>query len=287
MTLGLLSFLIIGFCFHIHPFYTQALFDQLVCPGLPVTSNRTHIHGITEDQMRGATWTLRHAQAALLSICSEHTVLVGHSVHKDLKAMRFVHTNVIDTAYLYTVEGQPGASPSLRDVSEQITGATLSDTHDSVEDARGSLYAAAMLLVHGPQRAVVRKNGLINGNGTHGDARVYSSSSTLAAGDVLPSLLIHRIPDYCSEQHIHEMLLGYTQVMPARVLPITRGPPSAPAGGGGGEAVPSGKTTVFFSSQLHCDLAFESIAGPNRPDKQNRDQKRVYFKSGGYICVRK
>jgi hypothetical protein len=178
--------------------------------------------------------------------------------------------NVIDTAYLYTLENEGGAAPSLRDVAEQMIGVQLPETHDSVYDARASLYAAALLLVEGPQRPVVRRTGAVSS----------AAGGGASAASALPSLLIHRIPDYCSEQHVHEMILGYTQVMPVKVNPITRAPPGA-------DAVPAGKTTVYFSSQLHRDLAFDSIAGPDRPDKQNRSQKRVYFKGGGYICVRK
>jgi RNA exonuclease 1 len=67
------------------------LIDALVSPGLPITDARTHIHGITEAQMATATWTLRHAQAALLALCSDRTVFVGHSLHKDLNALKFNH----------------------------------------------------------------------------------------------------------------------------------------------------------------------------------------------------
>jgi hypothetical protein len=180
---------------------------------------------------------------------------------------------VVDTAYLFSLENEPGAAPSLRDVSEQILGTKLSDTHDSVEDARASLYAAAVLLISGPQPALVRRVG-----------NPSSAANGAASADKQAafSLLVHRIPDYCTEQHVQEMIVAYTQVMPAKISPITRGAPST-----GADSVPSGKTTIFFSSQIHCDLAFESIPGPNRPDKQQRDQKRVYFKGGGYICVRK
>lgn len=94
--------------------FGKVLVDSLITPGLPITDARTHIHGITEKQLQSATWTLRHAQAALLNLCSERTIIVGHSIHKDLKALRFNHSKVIDTAYLYTIENEPGAAPSLR-----------------------------------------------------------------------------------------------------------------------------------------------------------------------------
>ena len=205
-------------------------------------------------------------------------MFVGHSLHKDLRALKFNHTNVVDTAYLFTLENEPGAAPSLRDVSEQILGTKLSDTHDSVEDARASLYAAAVLLVRGPQLPLVRRVGNPSTSGNNNNNG--NSSATAPVGS---SLLVHRIPDYCTEQHVQEMIVAYTQVMPAKINPITRGAPS----NGEANTVPSGKTTIYFASATHCDLAFESIPGPNRPDKQNRDQKRVYFKGGGYICVRK
>lgn len=183
---------------------------------------------------------------------------------------------MVDTAYLFTLENEPGAAPSLRDVSEQILGTKLPDTHDSVEDARAALYGGAVLLSRGPQPPIIRKNS------TNGAVAAAAASAASAAATAGCSLLVHRIPDYCTEQHIQEMIVAYTQVMPCKVNTITRGAPTTDS-----SSVPSGKTTIFFSSQIHCDLAFESIAGPNRPDKQNRDQKRVYFKGGGYICVRK
>ena len=65
---------------------------------------RTHIHGITADQLttltsiagantngQPACVTLRQAQAMLLNICTASTVIVGQSLHNDLKALKFNH----------------------------------------------------------------------------------------------------------------------------------------------------------------------------------------------------
>ena len=190
-------------------------------------------------------------------MCSDQTIIVGHSVHNDLKALHFNHSCVIDTAYLYTVENEPGAAPSVRDVSEQILGIKLPDTHDSIQDARTSLYAAAQVLLYGPQRPIKRANKIPSG----------------------AQLLVHRIPDFCTDDHIHQMIVAYTQIIPVKVHPISRNPEK-------GSNDPNGKTSILFASQQHADLAFESIVGPNRPDKQNRSQKRIYLKGGGYVCIR-
>ena len=257
----------------------KVLIDSLVQPGLPITETRTNIHGITEKQLVLAPWTLRQAQAALLNICSDQTIIIGHSIHKDLKSLKFNHKNVIDTAYLYTVDNEPGAAPSLRDISEQILGIKLPETHNSIQDAQAALYAAATLLADGPQPSISRK----------------SSSSSLTKEF---SLLIHRVPDYCNEEQLHHMIIDYTYIVPIKVNTIIRGDSGSSSGSNGNDNknnndyqkkgdIPSGKTMITFSTQQHRDLAFESIVGPNRPDKQNRPQKRIYFKGGGYICIRR
>lgn len=250
----------------------KVLIDSLVQPGLPITETRTNIHGITEKQLAVAPWTLRQAQAALLNICSDQTIIIGHSIHKDLKSLKFNHKNVIDTAYLYTVDNEPGAAPSLRDISEQILGIKLPETHNSIQDAQAALYAAATLLAYGPQPSISRK----------------SSSLSLTKEF---SLLIHRIPDYCNEEQLHHMIIDYTYIVPIKVNTIIRGDSGSDDKNNNDYQkkgdIPSGKTIITFSTQQHRDLAFDSIVGPNRPDKQNRPQKRIYFKGGGYICIRR
>lgn len=65
--------------------------DSLVCPSLPIVESRCEIHGITEEQLKDVKYTTRHAQAFLLSICSDRTILIGHSLHHDLRTLRFAH----------------------------------------------------------------------------------------------------------------------------------------------------------------------------------------------------
>lgn len=240
---------------------SEILIDSLVQPLMPVKDIRSNIHGITEAQLQGVSFTLRHAQAFLLNICSEDTIIVGHAVHNDLKALHFSHKNVVDTAYLYAIDGEAGAAASVRDISDQVLDIRLLDVHDSVQDARAALQAAAYILMNKTAPLIVRSAGAVR----------------------LSELFVHRIPEYCTEEHLHYMVINYTQVVPIKIAAITKGY----ADGGKDTKESFGKTTISFSSAEHCNLAFESIAGPNRPDKNMRGQKRVYLKNGGYVCCRK
>ena len=187
---------------------------------------------------------------------------------------------VIDTAFLFQRDGSPADCPSLREASHHVLGYDLPDIHDSVRDANIALALAQFLHVHGLQPPVPRLR-IPNGNANPLVAGATTTESTNHGGlvDGAKELLVHRIPDNCSETDVYNMMLTYTHVVPTSVPPITRGDSSAGA--------PSGKTNVQFLTSEHCHLAFESIAGPNRPDKSNKPQKRVYLRGGGYICVRK
>ena len=129
----------------------------------------------------------------------------------------------------------------------------MGEMHDSVRDARTSLYAASIILVAGPQAPIVRN--------TKGRSQLF----------------VHRLPDYCTEEHLKAMIMQHTNVVPSSIEPIIRNPVTEN----------SGKTNIIFTSTEHADLAFTTIAGPIRPDAHNKEQKRIYMKAGGYIYIRK
>ena len=71
---------------------SEVLLDVLVQPTLPITDLKTNIHGITAEKLtQAAGYTLRHAQAALMGLCTSSTVLVGQSLFNDLIALHFNH----------------------------------------------------------------------------------------------------------------------------------------------------------------------------------------------------
>jgi hypothetical protein len=163
---------------------------------------------------------------------------------------------VIDTAYLYQIENEPNSSPGLRDIAKVALNATLSPLHDSVQDAQVAVKLAEHIKINGFQKPIPRSS--------NGDSSM---------------LLIHRIPSSCSEDTLRQLFTAMTHVIPLSIQQIQHTSNSA--------SNPSGKTNAIFASTAHANLAFETLPGPDRPDKSNRSQKRVYLKAGGYICIRK
>ena len=275
----------------------EVLLDKLVAPSAPISESRAYIHGITEDQLSGISYSLRQAQADFLRIVSDHTIIVGHSVHNDLKALKMSHDNCIDTSYLYEVENEPGAAPSMRDVCEHILGTKLKDIHDSVEDAQGALKAALFLLVQG-----------VAGKSTPVIPRLSGNST---ASNISSTFLAHRLPAHCTRDDLYKLIIKYTKIIPDEISdvsgPVATGKVRKPSGRGKARITVTerdddqavGRATITFSSEKHALFAFEQIPGPNRPDKSGRAQKRVYLKAakknkntpknatGGYICIRK
>ncbi len=167
---------------------------------------------------------------------------------------------VVDTSYLYTLENEPNQSPSIRDISEAVLGNTMENVHDSIRDAEAALRAAEYILQTGSAPAVPR------------------SAASLARQSGA-ALLIHRIPQGFTTETLSEMIVNLCAVIPTSVQNISWSHDSA-----GNDL---GKALVYFPSREHCDLAFEALPGPNRPDKTNKPQKRSYLQGGGYICIRK
>jgi RNA exonuclease 1 len=73
---------------------SEVLLDSLVAPNWPISEMRTRIHGIAESNLTGVTFTLRHAQAFLMKVCSDQTIIVGHALHHDLRALKLQHKYV-------------------------------------------------------------------------------------------------------------------------------------------------------------------------------------------------
>ncbi|CAP24081.1 Protein CBG02435 [Caenorhabditis briggsae] len=94
----------------------------------------TQYSGVTEGFLDIAV-SLEEAHRILFHHINENTILVGHHLSNDLKVLKLIHTNVVDTAVLFESRGR---YPSLKvlakrhlhkDIHNEVGG------HDSTEDA--------------------------------------------------------------------------------------------------------------------------------------------------------
>ncbi|KAJ8770673.1 hypothetical protein K2173_021320 [Erythroxylum novogranatense] len=114
----------------------QVKLNELVRPCKPVVDYRTEITGISAADLSKATYSLADIQKSMKNLVSKRTILVGHSLQNDLRALKLDHSIVIDTSFIY--RSADGLSPSLSNLCKSVLGYELREegaAHDCQDDA--------------------------------------------------------------------------------------------------------------------------------------------------------
>ncbi|KAL2759103.1 hypothetical protein ACRALDRAFT_2017933 [Sodiomyces alcalophilus JCM 7366] len=121
----------------------EVIMDELVKPEKPITNYVTHFSGITEAMLAPVTTTLQDIQARLLDLVTPRTILIGHSLESDLKALRLSHPFIVDTSLIYPHPRGPPLKSSLKWLSQKYLQREIqrggAQGHNPVEDARACL----------------------------------------------------------------------------------------------------------------------------------------------------
>lgn len=128
----------------------RLVYRSLVKPSSPVVDLNTRFSGIRPRDLARATKTLRDVQNDILGFVGTDTILIGHALDNDLRALKLLHGAVVDTCALYPhARGFP-LRRSLRVLSEELLGRAVqrgSSGHSPLEDARAALDLV-LLKVH-------------------------------------------------------------------------------------------------------------------------------------------
>lgn len=117
----------------------KVVYETLIKPLHPIIDYNTRYSGITEEQMANVKTTLLEVQATLLAMFNSKTILIGHSLESDFKALKLIHDSVIDTSVLFPHKMGPPYKRALRNLSSEYLKKIIQnsvDGHDSGEDAR-------------------------------------------------------------------------------------------------------------------------------------------------------
>lgn len=121
----------------------ETLLKTLVKPPGKIIDLKQEITGLNEADVMASTMTLSHVQDAVVKLCKPGTVLVGHSLMHDLRALKIDHQPVIDSALLFRYANLPRSTPGLAMLCQVLLNRKMRQSsggfHDSSEDAKAAL----------------------------------------------------------------------------------------------------------------------------------------------------
>jgi DNA polymerase III epsilon subunit-like protein len=141
---------------------TCVVWDEIVQPLHKIYDYVTPYSGMTAAIMQDVDTQMEQVQASLLLTISPHDIVIGHSLENDLRAARWIHRRVVDTALLFRAD-HGRFKYSLRHLAARLLKTQIQrpdQPHCSEEDAVTALQLAVRRAVDGPAFGIFDKTQL-------------------------------------------------------------------------------------------------------------------------------
>ncbi|CAL1540651.1 unnamed protein product, partial [Lymnaea stagnalis] len=98
----------------------KTVYETFVKPETEIIDYNTRFSGITAADMVGVSTNLLGVQAVMLSMVSDKTILIGHSLESDLVALKLIHSTVVDTSLVFPHRLGPPYKRALRNLMVEL-----------------------------------------------------------------------------------------------------------------------------------------------------------------------
>ena len=97
----------------------KEIYETLVKPDSQIIDYNTRWSGLTEQSLKNCNKKIKNVQADLLKLLNKESILIGHSLDSDFKALKLIHKNVIDTSVVFPHKMGPPYKRSLRNLMSE------------------------------------------------------------------------------------------------------------------------------------------------------------------------
>ncbi|EIW72717.1 hypothetical protein TREMEDRAFT_24631 [Tremella mesenterica DSM 1558] len=120
------------------------LLDELVRQTVTVLDLNSRFSGIKPGELDEAVMDLPAVRSACCAFIGPETIIVGHGLENDLRALRLLHDKIIDTAIVFPHDKGHPFRRALRDIVKEKLGVFIQDRtadlgHSSAVDAKATL----------------------------------------------------------------------------------------------------------------------------------------------------
>jgi len=122
----------------------RLVYETIIRPDDTIVDYNTRFSGVTaRDLKRGSVKSLKDVQNDLLGFINANTILIGHGLENDLRALKLVHMTVIDTSlvfpHYYGIPFRRSLKSIVQSYLKHEIQAEKACGHDSYEDARSGV----------------------------------------------------------------------------------------------------------------------------------------------------